>query len=1305
MAEGAKRAHSDLNIEIDAPTEDLTVVAERPMDYTNAIELSKTRNQSLGPVFEKLGAIATDINDTNRTINAYDHDVDYKDRYQEMMLQQDYLDELEHMRLSNQVQETRLQMHTEIAKAREQALNSKGAISVQDAVAGVFEEYKDQFSDSFEGSKMWSAYYNDDFMTASLKDLQTDFTVEKTKMFHNADISKNQIYKNILTGDIDVDAGFTQYAKDTAEMREHITFEEYTKNMDETYRTFVLGKAAQFAKYATGTNALSMSNAVKDLINQYYKKEYTCYGKDGKPLLDENGKEVKYTATLDAQTMNALLGTAHTLANAHSGAGSAGTAKTLAEFKNATGAEDIEKLGVSDYMMTSSPEKAEADYQRTINSIMSDPTDTDSQKASKYREITQYYNSVLKPAVYAYEVFKLNPNAKDNYATIAAQLNKLDAALNADQNMVDFSLDFNRADGSVYTLKPPIDYASMSMSDSHSAARNIWKNISTIMHKAVNATSSADFLMYTNTKYKEAANWCMDMGVVTSLISYDKGVITPNNRNLALLTAGYEQLRNTVIDTTGGVGTYTSLPKPVIDAFVSQYNSISGPGTSEKKAEFARMHATALINSGNADLILTNSTQAGGKSEEAMAALQQHLYLANCNSSALNHLMSDSAKIGGGKHTLEAAKEYLDAQNLKGVNLIPTVNEALTKYNVPLEYHESLRSTIASVAMAYGAVGTTDKTAAQTALKNHIDHIVSSNFVSLKSPFVKKAVFVGNPALVQGGNPADYANNIERVSNMITKTGNQTSQALQKMGIIQPYSDFNFKLDSSTGQMVVHIGGQPLRMQNQKTGIYSMPVAIPYNFEKMKPANLDKAEWDNAISDYVTTSATLSYMGKITEVQRLAPNVIDPVTKKKVPAETIVKDSLKALSVLQQDDFLQKYAQAVESGNIGINPAPGYMKNAFLQPSYYTTTQKVTPAPWVGYVEHSQATTYHVPEHLSKMLDFAYSKSVGYNKVDTTINKPLSYEIRGYNYSGVLESAKTNGFRISRDYDPLNVKGVTKSSHNKGMALDFGVYDNKMEDGVTGRIKLSSLESFTTMVTKNPAYAGKVRYILTSRPELLDNKPEYKEYAKYRNMKGADGGPLFKDARAIDKNLLKRNNHSNHFHVEFKEAVVDKNRQDIPLAYNALADDMSSTSNPSQAPISKADAFALLSVFGPNYNNTSAFGGFGMANLTPAEYESLGVPSNSIKDPIIQSRVMGNRFQAYQSALGNQELAVLALGGSKFKSIPDGKIMTIQEILSSGKIAGVGDQRFIVAPSDAATQAQQASMLKKFKKAQKAQRS
>ena len=49
--------------------------------------------------------------------------------------------------------------------------------------------------------------------------------------------------------------------------------------------------------------------------------------------------------------------------------------------------------------------------------------------------------------------------------------------------------------------------------------------------------------------------------------------------------------------------------------------------------------------------------------------------------------------------------------------------------------------------------------------------------------------------------------------------------------------------------------------------------------------------------------------------------------------------------------------------------------------------------------------------------------------------------------------------------------------------------------------------------------------------------------------------------------------------------------------------------------------------------------------------------------------------------------------------------MTIQEILSSGKIAGVGGQRFIVAPSDAAIQAQQASMLKKFKKAQKAQRS
>lgn len=1305
MAEGAKRAHSDLNITIEAPTEDLTMVAERPIDLSPAIEGSKIRNQALGAVFDKLGSIAVDINDANRAINAYDHDVDYKDRYNEMMLQQDRLDEIAQMRLSNQVQETRLQMQTDVAKAREAAQNSKGAISVQEAVNGVFEEYKDRFSDSFEGSKMWSQYYNEDLTNATLKDIQTDFTIEKSKMFHNADISKNTLYKNILTGDIDVDAAMVQYDRDTAELREHIDFNEFKTDRDEVYRTFVLGKASQFAKYATGGNAISVANSVKDLINQYYKKEYVCYGKDGKPLLDENGNVVKYTATLDARTMNALLGTANSLLNSHSSSGSAGTAKTLEEFKKYFGGEDIEKYGVSEYMMNSSPEKAEADYQRMIQSVMTDTTSTESQKASKYREMTQYYNSYVKPAVYAYEAFKLNPNAKNNYADISKQLTKLDAALQADDNMTDFSLSFNRSDGSTYTLKPAIDYESMSMSDPQAAAKNMWTNIRNIMHKTLTSTSSADFLMYTNTPYKQAANTCMRIGLASSLIESTTEGIREKEQNVAMLTASYTQLRNSALDATGGTGTYTSLPKEVMNSFVSQYNDLGK--NMQAKAAFARAHAKALVSSGNADVVLAGllTTTTGGKSEEAMESLQRELYLANCNSSALNHLMADSHALGGGQHTLAAAKQYLDTQNAKGADLIPTVNKLLRNYNVPIEYHESLRSTLASVAMAYGAVGTTDRQAMQHSLEGHLEHIVSSNFVSLKSPFVKKAVFVGNPALVQGGNPEDYAKNIQQVSDIITTTGEQTSAALQKLGVIMPYSDFSFKLDSGTGRMIVNVGGQPLSMQNRKTGLYTMNVAIPYNYAKMKPQNVSAEDWKNVIADYITTSATLSYFGKVNEAERLAPKVVDPTTKKKIGVETLMKDSLNALSVLQQDDFLQKYAQAMGSGNIGVNPAPGYLKNTFVRAYYPEGTSKVTPAPWIGYVENTRDVKYAVPEQLSKMLDFAYSKSVSYDKVDTTINKPLSYAARGYDYAGVLQSAKNNGFRISRDYDPLNVKGVTKSSHNKGMALDFGVYDNRMEDGVTGLVKVSSMDSFTTMITKNPAYAGKVRYILTSRPELLDNKPEYAKYAKYRAMKGADGGPLFKDARGIDKNLLKRNNHSNHFHVEFKEAVVGKDRKDIPLAYNAMAEDMSATSSSSRVPVSNADAFALLSVFGPNYNQRQTYGGYGMANLTPSEYKSLGVSESNMHDPIIQSRVLTNRFQTYHQVLGNQDLAVLAIGGAKFKSIPDGKIMTIQDILSSGKIAGVGDQRFVVAPSDAATQAQQASMLKKYKKAQKAQRS
>jgi hypothetical protein len=425
--------------------------------------------------------------------------------------------------------------------------------------------------------------------------------------------------------------------------------------------------------------------------------------------------------------------------------------------------------------------------------------------------------------------------------------------------------------------------------------------------------------------------------------------------------------------------------------------------------------------------------------------------------------------------------------------------------------------------------------------------------------------------------------------------------------------------------------------------------------------------------------------------------LVDPVTKQKLSKETASADAIKILSVMQRDNFLQDYADVKSSGGkLGVSPAPRAVKD--LMKRYHKVDTAYMSG---GNIYQTKEAVIAAPQHISDMLDFAYSKSEAHNKVNTVINKPLSYDMRGMNFTGVMSAAHKNGFVINRDYDKKKY-GNYVSNHSLGMALDFGVNSNNMIDKFSGRVSVKSMENFTNMILHNPAYGKKVNRILTSRPELLDNKPEYAAYAKFRNMKNAQGKPLFVDARKIDRE--KRLDHTNHFHVDFNEQVVDAKSRDFINAFPALATDMANTSVKSHAPVTQDVGKALLYTFGDRYNNKpNSRGEFGMANLTRAEYQMLGVSPDKMHDPTLQARVLANRYQAYSNALGDTDMAIFALAGAKF-SDQNGKIMSIQEILNSGKMKGIGGQKYTLAiynpkyKADPAEQARLNAIYRKYKK-------
>lgn len=1272
MADG-KRAHSDLNMNIEGPTEELEAVQERPRDLSSSLALSVEDNKATAEIFSHLGNISDNANDLNRQINSYDAMVDYENRKEQMLYQQKQFEQLEEMRLSNQVYAKRKEMLTEVAKAREAAINSPDDISVYDAMLGAMENYRDSFSDSFEGSKMWDKLFNQDMTHISLEGLSDEFTIEHAKMFYNMESIKNEAFQNIVKGTMDVDTGVAFLVQKTADVRGNVPNLDQIKKMGEHYQEFVIAKALNFSKVSNGGNAIAIANSIRSLITQYGKKTYGLSDTEGNPLM-HNGEQATMELTLTSKTVEELLRMASTLENKNSSTGTAGSTNSTEEYIEAVGGEDLLKKGISKYLTSATTQSAYADYQSAINSVMSKEGLTDKQKIAKCKGISDFYYRTVAPAVATAEAMKLTPKSRANHKLLQAKVAEIDKALNSGQNMVDFALAFDLDGGGTFYLKPPLETGEMSVSNDALAARNVWTSIKNMINKTLKAETTSDFLYGTNDAFTTAIDRVEGSMSWADLVKIGpEGEVAPNDENAAALGENLTYSKQAFVDATGNSGHYASIPTSTLTKFAADYDLCP---SSAAKAMYARVVAKQFMDRGYSDFLVTPNFLKGASSSEkaAYAALQREFYLARPELADIRKRVSKSAEYGKGTYTTEAAKAYLDEKNLSGTELINEITNIITSNNVPPEYQESLRATLTDLAVSYAQLVTDpNENVNKSTIVDAMKSVAKENFIKINSPFVKKTVFVGNPALLQGGTVNDAEKNAQYLGKLADIIGRDVTRSLKNAGAVKSEAQLDLRFDSTTGNIQIKVDGRTLGINNKKTGSFSTSIGIPYNFEKIRPEGVSENQWIRTMSDYISISSTLSFAADATKQGTVVQHLFDPINNTQVNRDVLQTDSFRMLSIMQQENFMEDFSEAMQAGDmLAVQAAPAYLKEVFKRTLLATTEEQKQ---YSSYSEYD-GTYKDIPDITNKMLDFAYSRSRAFDKVDTVVNKPLSYEMRGFNYLGVLSAAKQNGFVITRDYDPLNVPGVKGSSHNRGMALDFGVYANNMEDHITGRIKPKSLENFTNMLNNNASYAGKVRYILTSRPELLEDKPEYKEYAKFRAMKGANGEPLFRDAREIDKKLLKRNNHSNHFHVEFKEQVVRSDRREFVGSYRTLANDMVETAPFSKNAITKADALGLLYAVGENYNKTTKSGGYGMANLTDKEYEALGLHGNLKNDPILQARAAANRLQHYANVLGSKDLAVYALLGAKFYSSSDKRDMSISEIIASGKMAGVHDQRY-----------------------------
>lgn len=1269
-----RRANSDLNIDASAPAEELDIISSKVLDLSPAISGEQQKYKAASTIPESLDGMVSDTVDTNRQVDAIEFNASSELNQLQNKVSLNRMEQAQRLELANTQYDSLVAMTTEVEQAKQKALSEGRPLTP--VVSEIFEKHRNDYDDSPAGQEGWMRLFQDTSANTIKGAINDDYTIQQVKAAHNLENANNTAFQSVLSGSVDIDTAFNSYVKQAHSLSKDLKSTDTVTYIEKGYNNLVIAKAMQLQSSLTGSNGEQVAASIQQLIKSNGSKVFNMVDSNGAVIKDKKGQPEKFTATLDTQTVSQLMSMAQTAEHSVSSAGAAGASIQIGNYKDYVGYADLEKSGVSDYLMSVDVDTAKRDYLSAINTANTSNA-TPKAKSRTLEEISEVYYDTVLPVVLANKAMQLTPDTQANRRNLINGMAEIKKKLNSGENMANFSYTFNMGNGGTFTLKPELN--SMSGSNPVFESHNSWTKIYQSLEKAVGSQSNSDFAYRTNRMYNSSMGAAVALSDRTSMVSVDsRGIPSANQKGISDLAKALLVSNHYLKDATKGSSAYSPIPSVLLDRIADNYTNC--PNKSQQ-ITYMRGVAMALRSAGLGDVLLSPKTSQKSSNREAVNSLMTEMYLSTPGLNSARNAISNYAASGGGPLTEEAATKYLQTKGYDK-NVSQVSSELIKKYRVPLEYQESLRATLRDVSVA---LASQDVNAAKNGEKwfdnSYLEKVVKNNFVKLDTPYVKESVFAWSPVLA-GKDPA-------KVANQITQTCSATNTMLKQVGIDTNKYPVTAMVNNGNGFVSLKVGGKALGLTNNRYTAGSMPIGVPFNAPKPKSYTQD--QWNDVLTSHATVGAVLTYAADPRYSKAIASKLgVDPVRLR--------TDAVRIMSRMQSDSFFDSYRGYKDSGHLlkSSNPAPSYLATLF------NATQS-TPESTYGFGGPKRLFS----SDTASMLNFAYSLSTAHNKVNTVTNKPLSYEVRGHNYYDVLSEAKRNGFVISRGYDPGHVWGTKTSPHNRGLALDFGIHANNMLNNITGKLDVNSVSNFLTMMTKNPAYGSNIKFIYTSRPELLENKPEYAAYAKFRNMKTSTGRPLFEDARNIDKKLLVRNHHDNHFHVQFNNPVVGKEGALLAGGYKSLANDMVANQTDVYKHIDNKQAAALVGTFANDYSG--AIGGnktFGIANLTKKEYNILGIPDNLITDPVMQTRALGNRFQAYSNALGNEDLAVFALAGAKFTSSQDNKTYDIRQIMDQGLLAN-GERMYRLATSKqasgqtAADQARINSYYRKYKRLHK----
>lgn len=939
------------------------------------------------------------------------------------------------------------------------------------------------------------------------------------------------------------------------------------------------------------------------------------------------------------------------------------------------------KFDEIEYLSRATISTADEDAGRALGALWACPSKESQEQAANF---TKDYVSFIRPAVLVKEVLTSAVNSGMSLDQAKQEIRKQirigRGYLNDPNNdLSNISLIVEGANGVSVDLGIPSEGTNALIDriyrprgvDSRNARYNILKNKLDTMEKLLDSSNTSDLLISVNPRYKQAIEgvkqfMAPESGVVTNT---DLGIVAPNKANVPRLAEAIKQA-----NTAQGAIAGTRFVNPQSKDLLTYAANVSKNMDVKSKAAYYKYLGMGMVQAKSVNLFSRFQTDSLTKDQKEVAEqATAWAYIESLGDEHLSNLVM--ANMVGGEYpnpNIWTANNLLKdkmANGKMGVSFSDQVEQIMNDYHVPAEYRPYMRKAIA-------LAGVSSLKAQEGKVSDaEFDMDIAENIV--KTQFSKEGTFKNGPGLGSAGI------SVEQADSYASGTRDIIGRALKRLGIDS--NDLNVRFNADTGKLEITSGGFAYNGIGNDSRVPGTGV-VPFQLDVTnKPADMDEGKYIRTLQIEAATMCMLQVLAS----PETNAKVLKLCNKYKVDPKELQQTALSILWSMSRPDNQtgNKVYRNANYGNMVLSSTvdasiPKIMQELMMEVPFGQSDssrlrtqmgdvvgptkvgkfvadmaiagkEAVTDVASAGKTLVQKNIRYWMGEDYSNVksrrerradeiitqdelthsLNYYYNATQGRKSVGTAQSVNTAMINEGIPYPSIRQTASDNGWLVTSGY--RSPKPGVRTEHDKGLGVDLGAQGGFYRHiGSNGLIKLSSMESFINIYNQ---YKPIVTHIYTSRPELLQNKPEYAAYKKYRAMKAPDGKPLFREV----PNKSGWGKHGDHMHMGFKQQVFNPDGSEVFkgvskqewVQRNATLMTQNCTGY-----IRPSSAKQLINQW-PTYK--------------PNEWDAknCGRSLQELQSPGMAGVALGQRYLAAQQALGitDPSLVWAALAGAKFR--------------------------------------------------------